>query len=92
MSQTQKVLELNGRKITLIGTAHVSAESITEVENTIRELKPDCVAIELDDKRAESITNKDKYSQLDIIQVLEEERYLLGLAFLVLFVIYYTKY
>lgn len=84
MSQTQKVLELNGRKITLIGTAHVSAESITEVENTIRELKPDCVAIELDDKRAESITNKDKYSQLDIIQVLKRGEGFLLLANLVL--------
>ena len=84
MSQTQKVLELNGRKLTLIGTAHVSAESITEVENTIRELKPDCVAIELDDKRAESITNKDKYSQLDIIQVLKRGEGFLLLANLVL--------
>ena len=84
MSQTQKVLELNGRKITLIGTAHVSAESITEVENTIRELKPDCVAIELDDKRAESITNKDKYSQLDIVQVLKRGEGFLLLANLVL--------
>ena len=55
MSQTQRVLSLNGKTITLIGTAHVSAESITEVENTIRELKPDSVAIELDDKRADSI-------------------------------------
>ncbi len=41
MSQTQKVLELGGRKITLVGTAHVSAQSIEEVKNTIKELKPD---------------------------------------------------
>ena len=64
-----RTLTLNGRTITLIGTAHISAESITEVENTIKELKPDCVAVELDDKRADSITNKEKYSQFDIVQV-----------------------
>ena len=40
MSQTQKVLELGGRKITLVGTAHVSAQSIEEVENTPTETKP----------------------------------------------------
>ena len=84
MSQTQRILELNGRKITLIGTAHVSAESVTEVENTIRELKPDCVAIELDEKRAESIRNKDKYRELDIIKILKRGEGFLLLANLVL--------
>ena len=32
MSHLQRELEFNGRKITLVGTAHVSAESIKEVE------------------------------------------------------------
>ncbi len=84
MSQTQKILELNGRKITLIGTAHVSRESIDEVTNTIKELKPDCVAIELDEKRADSIKNKDKYKQLDIIQILKRNEGFLLLANLIL--------
>ena len=35
MSHLQRELEFNGRKITLVGTAHVSAESIKEVETTI---------------------------------------------------------
>ena len=35
MSGTKQVLELNGRKIILIGTAHVSKESIEEVSNFI---------------------------------------------------------
>ena len=60
MSQTQKVFEACGRKITLIGTAHVSAESVKEVDETIRALQPDCVAVELDEKRAASIENKEK--------------------------------
>ena len=79
MSQTQKVLELGGRKITLVGTAHVSAQSIEEVTNTIKELKPDCVAVELDEKRADSIQNDQRYSDLDIVKVIRE-----GKAFLVL--------
>ena len=55
MSQLQRVLSFGERTITLIGTAHVSAESITEVENTIKEIQPDSVAIELDEKRADSV-------------------------------------
>ena len=84
MSQLQRVLSFGERTITIIGTAHVSAESITEVENTIREIKPDSVAIELDEKRADSIRNKDKYRELDIVKVLKRGEGFLLLANLVL--------
>lgn len=84
MSSTQKVLEFNGRKITLIGTAHVSAESITEVTEYIRNNKPDCVAIELDEKRCQSIKNPDSWRQLDIIKVLKRKEGFLLLANLVM--------
>lgn len=84
MSQTQKVLELNGRKITLIGTAHVSAESIREVTDYINVNKPDCVAIELDKKRCESIKNPDSWRELDIIKILKRKEGFLLLANLVL--------
>ncbi len=84
MSQLQRVLSFGERTITLIGTAHVSAESITEVENTIKEIQPDSVAIELDEKRADSIRNKDKYRELDIVKVLKRGEGFLLLANLVL--------
>ena len=83
MSHLQRELELNGRKITLVGTAHVSAESIKEVETTIKELSPDCVAIELDDKRADSIENKEKYRDLDIVKVIKNNEGFLLMANLV---------
>ena len=50
---TQKFIELNGRKFILVGTAHVSAQSVEEVKNIIREQHPDSVAIELDQKELE---------------------------------------
>ncbi|MCR5063392.1 MAG: TraB/GumN family protein [Treponema sp.] len=84
MSQTQKIIELNGRKITLIGTAHVSKESIEEVKQTINELNPDCVAIELDSQRADSIKNADKYKNLDIIKILKKNEGFLLIANLIL--------
>lgn len=84
MRQTQKVLELSGRKITLVGTAHVSAQSINEVTNTIMAIKPDCVAVELDEKRADSIQNGQKFSELDIVKVIREGKVFLVLANLIL--------
>ena len=84
MSQTQVQLEFNGRKLTLVGTAHVSKESVEEVKETIKTIKPDCVAVELDEKRADSIKNPSRYSQLDLIKVLKRKEGFLLLANLML--------
>ena len=84
MSQTQIQLELKGRKITLVGTAHVSKESVEEVKETIQTLQPDCVAVELDEKRADSIQNADRYSQLDLVKVFKRKEGFLLLANLIL--------
>ena len=84
MSQTQIQLEFNGRKITLVGTAHVSKESVEEVKETIKNIQPDCVAVELDEKRADSIKNPSRYSQLDLVKVLKRKEGFLLLANLVL--------
>ena len=40
-----------GGSVELVGTAHVSAESVEEVERTIEERRPDVVAVELDEDR-----------------------------------------
>ena len=46
-------------------------ESVEEVKETIKNIQPDCVAVELDEKRADSIKNPSRYSQLDLIKVLK---------------------
>jgi len=84
MSQTQRILSLNGRTISLIGTAHISPDSITEVQNAVKSETHDCVCIELDEKRRESMTNQDTWRNLDIIQVLKRKEGFLMLANLVL--------
>ena len=83
-SSTKKVLELAGRKITLIGTAHVSAQSVEEVKTEIQNNPPQCAAIELDSARYESMSNPEKYKDLDIIKVLKRGEALLILANLIL--------
>ena len=84
MSSTKKVLQLGDRKITLLGTAHVSKESIEEVKSEITTAKPDCVAIELDEKRYNAMMDPDSWRNLDIIKVLKRREGFLMLANLVL--------
>jgi pheromone shutdown protein TraB len=44
--------------IVLIGTAHISEESVLEVRNAIETYKPDIVAVELCQRRYDSITKR----------------------------------
>lgn len=83
-TDTRKVVELNGRTFILVGTAHVSRQSIEEVEKSIEETGPDCVAVELDEARRKSLTDPDSYLKMDIIKVLKKKMGLMMLANLVL--------
>ena len=81
---SQIYLNLNEKKILLLGTAHVSQASCDEVKAAIIEKKPDCVAIELDEQRFASLNDKESWKNLDIIKVLKEKKGFLLLANLVL--------
>lgn len=84
MSELVRRIQLTDREIILVGTAHVSNESITQVENAIRMEMPDCVCVELDDARYKSMMEKNRWESLDIIKVLKEKKGFLLLANLVL--------
>lgn len=84
MSKTIKVLNINNKEITIIGTAHVSRESAKEVEEVIREIKPDSVCIELDEGRYSSIENKERWQDTDIVKVIKEKKTTLLLVNLIL--------
>lgn len=84
MSQTEKRLMLNGREIILLGTAHISQESINQVTQAIKDEKPDCVAIELDNDRLKTMKDPDAWKKLDIVKVLKEGRGFIMMANLVL--------
>lgn len=48
MADASRTLRLHGKRIVLVGTAHVSADSIEEVVSAIREENPDQVCVEID--------------------------------------------
>ncbi len=84
MRQTIRRVTLEGREIILVGTAHVSRESIDEAVLAIREESPDMVCVELDEGRLQSLTNEKGWQELDITKVLREGKGFLLLANLVL--------
>ena len=84
MSQTEKRLVLQGREFILLGTAHISQESIVQVTTSIREEKPECVAIELDQQRYASMKNPEAWKNLDIVKVLKNGQGFVLMANLIL--------
>jgi pheromone shutdown-related protein TraB len=84
MEQGIERLALDGREIVLVGTAHVSRESVAEVRRIITEEKPDRVCVELDEGRYASMIQGSAWRDLNIGKVLREGKGFLLLANLVL--------
>lgn len=72
------------KEIILLGTAHVSRESADLVKSVIEEQKPDTVCIELCASRYQSIRQKDRWQEMDIIKVIKEKKAFLLLSNLLL--------
>ena len=77
-------IQRDGRRIVLIGTAHVSAASVHAVRDAIAEIRPDAVCVELDSARYGAMMSGRSWQDLDIRQVLRERKGFLLLANLVL--------
>ncbi len=71
---TKLTLE-DDRELYIIGTAHVSEESVRDVEEIIADVKPDAVAVELCEKRHERITNPGILKDLDLIKMIRERKF-----------------
>jgi pheromone shutdown-related protein TraB len=80
MSETNIHLTLGNKNIHLIGTAHVSKESIDEVTGAIRGEQPRMVCVELDESRYSAITKQDSWEKLNITKVLKEGKGFLLIA------------
>jgi pheromone shutdown-related protein TraB len=77
-------LVFEGKEILLLGTAHVSKESVRLVSNVIESEKPDTVCVELCESRFQSIRQKDRWLDKDIIKVIKEKKSFLLLSNLLL--------
>ncbi|HIJ99428.1 TPA: TraB/GumN family protein [archaeon] len=66
-----EIVEIGGKRITIVGTAHVSKKSITEVKEVIAKEKPDSVAIELCRGRYEQLISGDGWQDMKINEILK---------------------
>jgi len=83
-SKTVHHLEIDDKKVILIGTAHVSRESAQQVRQLIQEENPDTVCVELCQSRYQSIRQKERWQETDIVKIIKEKKSFLLLSNLLL--------
>ncbi len=67
-------LQVDDKEIILIGTAHISQESVDTVVRSIDALLPDAVCVELDQQRYQSLINQKGWESLDLKDVIKKKQ------------------
>lgn len=73
-------IEMDGRQIILIGTAHVSPRSAEEVKEVIEQEQPDTVCVELCQSRYQSISDTERWKNTNITKIIKDGKALLLLV------------
>lgn len=79
-----RLVEVEGKTVYLVGTAHVSQESVQDVRDTIQAVHPDTIAIELCHARYRAMKQRDSWQKMDIFKVIKQRKALFLMAQLIL--------
>ncbi|HHX97969.1 MAG: TraB/GumN family protein [Kiritimatiellia bacterium] len=75
---------LEGKSIYIVGTAHVSAQSVADVRATVAAIQPDTIAIELCEPRYQGLVKKSAWQHTNLFQVIRQKKATFLLAQLVI--------
>ncbi len=84
LPQCVREVKLGDRIIYLVGTAHVSKQSVADVKKTIEIVKPDSICVELCEARYKTLKNPDHWKNTDIFKVIKEGKSFFLLAQLIM--------
>jgi pheromone shutdown protein TraB len=84
LPKSVKHVPMDGRDIYLVGTAHVSHQSVKDVTTTVEQVQPDTVAVELCQARYENIVNRDRWRKTNVVKIVREGKALFLLTSLIM--------
>jgi len=73
-------IKLKDKDVYLLGTAHVSKQSVEDVKAAVFEIEPDTICVELCPSRYEVMVKQEAWQNMDIYQVVKENKALFLLA------------
>ncbi len=68
------IIKSGDKEIVLVGTAHVSKDSADLVRHVIENERPDRVCVELDEQRFKALTERQRWANLNIRQVIKNRQ------------------
>ena len=82
-AQTTHV-RVGDKDVYLVGTAHISRESVDDVRNTVDLVEPDTICVELCQARYQAFTQPDNWQKMNIFRVIKEGKAVFLLSQLVM--------
>jgi pheromone shutdown-related protein TraB len=77
-------VQVGDKDVYLVGTAHISQESVEDVRATIAQVRPESVCIELCKARHQAMTRADHWRRMDIHQIIRGKKATFLLAQLIM--------
>jgi len=73
-------IQTGEKTVYLLGTAHVSQQSVADVQQAVQQIRPDTICVELCPSRYQTMVHPDVWKNTDIYQVIKENKALFLLA------------
>ena len=73
-SEDVHIVYKDNREFIIVGTAHISRQSADLVREVIEKEKPDVVCVELDEKRLKALSDKNRWENLDLRQIIKNKQ------------------
>ncbi|MCU0913932.1 MAG: TraB/GumN family protein [Planctomycetes bacterium] len=77
-------VRVEDRDIYLVGTAHISKESVADVRTTIEQVRPEAICVELCPARHQAMTQADNWRKMDIFKIIRQKKAVFLLAQLIM--------
>lgn len=77
-------LRVGDKDVYLVGTAHISRESVDDVRTTVDLVEPDTICVELCQSRYQAFTQPDNWQKMNIFRVIKEGKAVFLLSQLVM--------
>ncbi len=83
-NQMIRRLKVEDKEIILVGTAHVSHQSVEQVRRIIESENPDTVCVELCQSRYQAMRSQDNWQNTDIVKIIKDKKTYVLLSNLIL--------
>ncbi len=77
-------VKVGDKDIYLVGTAHLSKESVQDVRTTVEQVQPEAICVELCKSRHQTLTHADSWSRMDIFRIIRQRKAVFLLAQLIM--------